>query len=167
MLTRDPLERASATDLLEHPFLLQSGSPQCLVPLVEQYRKRMSRCWPLWGSRSPTPTLSLTRQGPAPGSNSSSTQANRRSAPQKQTQTACCCQSDGGRTVKFGWQTLHGLGHERSTLGVSSRQHASPHLSTRFEPDFDWLPVTIKWDSTEQHGAYQLIAKIKIPRNYM
>ncbi|XP_018583112.2 serine/threonine-protein kinase PAK 6 isoform X2 [Scleropages formosus] len=44
MLTRDPLERASATDLLEHPFLLQSGSPQCLVPLVEQYRKRMSHC---------------------------------------------------------------------------------------------------------------------------
>ncbi|CAL8294923.1 unnamed protein product [Arctogadus glacialis] len=44
MLTRDPMERASATDLLEHPFLLQSGSPQCLVPLVEQYRKRMSRC---------------------------------------------------------------------------------------------------------------------------
>ncbi|XP_061651378.1 serine/threonine-protein kinase PAK 6 [Phyllopteryx taeniolatus] len=44
MLTRDPLERASATDLLEHPFLLQSGSPHCLVPLVEQYRKRMSRC---------------------------------------------------------------------------------------------------------------------------
>uniref|UniRef100_A0A1A8DF82 non-specific serine/threonine protein kinase n=1 Tax=Nothobranchius kadleci TaxID=1051664 RepID=A0A1A8DF82_NOTKA len=44
MLTRDPLERASATDLLEHPFLLQTGSPQCLVPLVEQYRKRMSRC---------------------------------------------------------------------------------------------------------------------------
>ncbi|XP_065111159.1 serine/threonine-protein kinase PAK 6 [Paramisgurnus dabryanus] len=44
MLTRDPLERASATDLLEHPFLLQASSPQCLVPLVEQYRKRMSRC---------------------------------------------------------------------------------------------------------------------------
>ncbi|KAG9336549.1 hypothetical protein JZ751_002896 [Albula glossodonta] len=44
MLTRDPVERASATDLLEHPFLLQTGSPQCLVPLVEQYRKRMSRC---------------------------------------------------------------------------------------------------------------------------
>nr|XP_046222690.1 serine/threonine-protein kinase PAK 6-like isoform X1 [Oncorhynchus gorbuscha] len=44
MLTRDPVERASATDLLEHPFLLQSGSPQCLVPLVEQYRKRMSHC---------------------------------------------------------------------------------------------------------------------------
>lgn len=44
MLTRDPVERASATDLLEHPFLLQSSSPQCLIPLVEQYRKRMSRC---------------------------------------------------------------------------------------------------------------------------
>ncbi|XP_027027889.2 serine/threonine-protein kinase PAK 6 [Tachysurus fulvidraco] len=44
MLTRDPVERASATDLLEHPFLLQSSSSQCLVPLVEQYRKRMSRC---------------------------------------------------------------------------------------------------------------------------
>ncbi|XP_037343060.2 serine/threonine-protein kinase PAK 6 [Pungitius pungitius] len=44
MLTRGPLERSSATDLLEHPFLLQCGSPQCLVPLVEQYRKRMSRC---------------------------------------------------------------------------------------------------------------------------
>ncbi|XP_030638464.1 serine/threonine-protein kinase PAK 6 [Chanos chanos] len=44
MLTRDPMERASATDLLEHPFLLQSSSPQCLVPLVELYRKRMSRC---------------------------------------------------------------------------------------------------------------------------
>ncbi|XP_026109140.1 serine/threonine-protein kinase PAK 6-like isoform X2 [Carassius auratus] len=44
MLTRDPLERASATELLEHPFLLQASSPQCLLPLVEQYRKRMSRC---------------------------------------------------------------------------------------------------------------------------
>ncbi|XP_017311630.1 serine/threonine-protein kinase PAK 6b isoform X3 [Ictalurus punctatus] len=44
MLTKDPLERASATDLLKHPFLLQSGSPHCLVPLVEQYRKRMSCC---------------------------------------------------------------------------------------------------------------------------
>ncbi|MFT7801947.1 serine/threonine-protein kinase PAK 6 isoform X1 [Arapaima gigas] len=30
--------------LTQHPFLLQSGSPECLVPLVEQYRKRMSRC---------------------------------------------------------------------------------------------------------------------------
>ncbi|XP_051951609.1 serine/threonine-protein kinase PAK 6-like [Xyrauchen texanus] len=44
MLTRDPLMRASACDLLQHPFLLQSATPRCLVPLVEQYRKRMSRC---------------------------------------------------------------------------------------------------------------------------
>ncbi|XP_026115554.1 serine/threonine-protein kinase PAK 6b [Carassius auratus] len=44
MLTRDPLKRASAGDLLQHPFMLQATSPRCLVPLVEQYRKRMSRC---------------------------------------------------------------------------------------------------------------------------
>lgn len=44
MLTRDPLKRSSASDLLQHPFLLQSGSPRCLVPLVEQHRKRTSRC---------------------------------------------------------------------------------------------------------------------------
>ncbi|KAJ8269925.1 hypothetical protein GJAV_G00108330 [Gymnothorax javanicus] len=44
MLTRDPQERATAVELLEHPFLLQTGSPQCLVPLVEMYRKRMSTC---------------------------------------------------------------------------------------------------------------------------
>ncbi|XP_041950385.1 serine/threonine-protein kinase PAK 6b isoform X1 [Alosa sapidissima] len=44
MLTRDPKERASAADLLQHPFLLQSGTPRCLVPLVEQFRKRMSLC---------------------------------------------------------------------------------------------------------------------------
>ncbi|XP_035380473.1 serine/threonine-protein kinase PAK 6b [Electrophorus electricus] len=40
MLTRNPMERATASKLLGHPFLLQSGSPCCLVPLVEQYRKR-------------------------------------------------------------------------------------------------------------------------------
>ncbi|XP_051265101.1 serine/threonine-protein kinase PAK 6b [Dicentrarchus labrax] len=44
MLTRDTQQRSSATDLLGHPFLLQAGSPCCLVPLVEQYRKRMSLC---------------------------------------------------------------------------------------------------------------------------
>ncbi|XP_056150845.1 serine/threonine-protein kinase PAK 6-like [Lampris incognitus] len=44
MLTRDTKQRASASSLLEHPFFLQAGTPQCLVPLVEQYRKRMSRC---------------------------------------------------------------------------------------------------------------------------
>ncbi|KAM6992064.1 serine/threonine-protein kinase PAK 6-like [Tautogolabrus adspersus] len=44
MLTRDTQQRSSATDLLEHLFLLQGGSPRCLVPLVEQHRKRMSLC---------------------------------------------------------------------------------------------------------------------------
>ncbi|XP_067428830.1 serine/threonine-protein kinase PAK 6b isoform X1 [Thunnus thynnus] len=44
MLTRDTQQRCSAADLLEHPFLLQADSPRCLVPLVEQYRKRMSLC---------------------------------------------------------------------------------------------------------------------------
>ncbi|XP_023264560.1 serine/threonine-protein kinase PAK 6-like [Seriola lalandi dorsalis] len=44
MLTRDTLQRSSAATLLEHPFLLQAGSPRCLVPLVEQHRKRMSLC---------------------------------------------------------------------------------------------------------------------------
>lgn len=44
MLTRDTLQRSGATDLLEHPFLLQAGPARCLVPLVEQYRKRMSLC---------------------------------------------------------------------------------------------------------------------------
>lgn len=138
MLTRNPLERASATDLLEHPFLLQSGSPQCLVPLVEQYRKRMSRCWPLLGNWPPNtdpPTSPDLGWEPAPGSISSSTKAKGQWAPEKQTQTACCCQSNGG------WQTLHGLGHERSTLGVSYRQHAVPHISTRFDLKMYRLPV--------------------------
>lgn len=44
MLTRDTQQRSSATDLLEHPFLLQASSPRCLVPLVEQHRKHMSLC---------------------------------------------------------------------------------------------------------------------------
>lgn len=44
MLCRDTRQRYSAPRLLEHPFLLQAGSPRCLVPLVEQHRKRMSLC---------------------------------------------------------------------------------------------------------------------------
>uniref|UniRef100_A0A673MMP2 non-specific serine/threonine protein kinase n=1 Tax=Sinocyclocheilus rhinocerous TaxID=307959 RepID=A0A673MMP2_9TELE len=44
MLRRDPLERASAGDLLQHLFMLQAASPRCLVPLLEQHRKHMSRC---------------------------------------------------------------------------------------------------------------------------
>ncbi|XP_020651441.1 serine/threonine-protein kinase PAK 6 [Pogona vitticeps] len=44
MLTRDPLERATAKELLDHPFLLQTGLPECLVPLIQRYRKRTSTC---------------------------------------------------------------------------------------------------------------------------
>ncbi|KAM4712572.1 serine/threonine-protein kinase PAK 6b isoform 2-T3 [Anableps anableps] len=44
MLTRDTPQRSAAADLLEHPFMLQAGAPRCLVPLVEQHRKRMSLC---------------------------------------------------------------------------------------------------------------------------
>ncbi|XP_029282157.1 LOW QUALITY PROTEIN: serine/threonine-protein kinase PAK 6-like [Cottoperca gobio] len=44
MLTRDTKQRSSAANLLQHPFLLQAGSPCCLVPLVEHHRKRMSLC---------------------------------------------------------------------------------------------------------------------------
>ncbi|XP_078130735.1 serine/threonine-protein kinase PAK 6-like [Sander vitreus] len=40
MLTRDPQQRSTASDLLQHPFLLQAGSPHCLAPLVETYRQR-------------------------------------------------------------------------------------------------------------------------------
>nr|XP_006010407.1 PREDICTED: serine/threonine-protein kinase PAK 6-like [Latimeria chalumnae] len=40
MLTREPQERATASDLLDHPFLLQVGLPECLVPLIQKYRKR-------------------------------------------------------------------------------------------------------------------------------
>lgn len=123
MLSRDPLERASATDLLEHPFLLQTGSPQCLVPLVEQYRKRMSRCWPQGAPVYLTPTFSLTCPGlgrrPELGFNFSSTQNIGRSVPEKQTQTARCLQSDGGRTASLCDKSQNSLGHERSTLGVN------------------------------------------------
>lgn len=44
MLTREPQQRSSASDLLQHPFLLQCSSPRCLIPLVEQTRRRTSRC---------------------------------------------------------------------------------------------------------------------------
>ncbi|KAJ8409047.1 hypothetical protein AAFF_G00240680 [Aldrovandia affinis] len=40
MLTREPQQRASAAELLEHPFLLQAGSAQCLVPLLERMSRR-------------------------------------------------------------------------------------------------------------------------------
>ncbi|XP_049641132.1 serine/threonine-protein kinase PAK 6 [Suncus etruscus] len=44
MLVRDPQERATAQELLDHPFLLQTGLPECLVPLIQLYRKQTSAC---------------------------------------------------------------------------------------------------------------------------
>uniref|UniRef100_A0A8C9BKC1 non-specific serine/threonine protein kinase n=1 Tax=Phocoena sinus TaxID=42100 RepID=A0A8C9BKC1_PHOSS len=44
MLVRDPQERATAQELLDHPFLLQTGLPECLVPLIQLYRKQTSTC---------------------------------------------------------------------------------------------------------------------------
>nr|XP_021496254.1 serine/threonine-protein kinase PAK 6 [Meriones unguiculatus] len=44
MLVREPQERATAQELLDHPFLLQTGLPECLVPLIQLYRKQTSTC---------------------------------------------------------------------------------------------------------------------------
>ena len=40
MLVRDPAKRATAYELLSHPFMMQHVNPQCLLPLMNniQYR---------------------------------------------------------------------------------------------------------------------------------
>ena len=38
MLVRDPAQRATAAELLHHPFLRQAGDPSLLVPLMRQFR---------------------------------------------------------------------------------------------------------------------------------
>ncbi|XP_067102514.1 serine/threonine-protein kinase PAK 4 [Osmerus mordax] len=40
MLVRDPAQRATASELLKHPFLSKSGPPSCIVPLMRQNRMR-------------------------------------------------------------------------------------------------------------------------------
>ncbi|XP_015273747.1 PREDICTED: serine/threonine-protein kinase PAK 4-like [Gekko japonicus] len=40
LLVRDPAQRATATELLKHPFLGKAGSPSCIVPLMRQNRMR-------------------------------------------------------------------------------------------------------------------------------
>ncbi|XP_067274508.1 serine/threonine-protein kinase PAK 5 isoform X1 [Pseudorasbora parva] len=40
MLVREPSQRASAQELLQHPFLKLSGPPSCIVPLMRHYRHR-------------------------------------------------------------------------------------------------------------------------------
>ncbi|XP_055022538.1 serine/threonine-protein kinase PAK 4 [Boleophthalmus pectinirostris] len=38
MLVRDPAQRATASELLKHPFLSKAGPPSCIVPLMRQNR---------------------------------------------------------------------------------------------------------------------------------
>lgn len=38
MLVRDPSQRATAEELLQHPFLRQAGPPSLLVPLMRSFR---------------------------------------------------------------------------------------------------------------------------------
>ncbi|XP_055122324.1 serine/threonine-protein kinase PAK 5 isoform X1 [Symphalangus syndactylus] len=38
MLVREPSQRATAQELLRHPFLKLAGPPSCIVPLMRQYR---------------------------------------------------------------------------------------------------------------------------------
>ncbi|XP_065445865.1 serine/threonine-protein kinase PAK 5 isoform X12 [Chrysemys picta bellii] len=40
MLVREPSQRATAQELLRHPFLKLAGPPSCIVPLMRQYRHR-------------------------------------------------------------------------------------------------------------------------------
>ncbi|KFQ70119.1 Serine/threonine-protein kinase PAK 7, partial [Phaethon lepturus] len=40
MLVREPSQRATAQELLRHPFLKLSGPPSCIVPLMRQHRHR-------------------------------------------------------------------------------------------------------------------------------
>lgn len=40
MLVRDPGQRATAGEILKHPFLTKAGPPSCIVPLMRQNRMR-------------------------------------------------------------------------------------------------------------------------------
>lgn len=40
MLVRDPAQRATASEILKHPFLTKAGPPSCIVPLMRQNRMR-------------------------------------------------------------------------------------------------------------------------------
>ncbi|XP_074786850.1 serine/threonine-protein kinase PAK 4 isoform X2 [Athene noctua] len=40
MLVRDPAQRATAAELLQHPFLAKAGPPSCIVPLMRHNRLR-------------------------------------------------------------------------------------------------------------------------------
>lgn len=40
LLVRDPAQRATAAELLKHPFLAKAGPPASIVPLMRQNRTR-------------------------------------------------------------------------------------------------------------------------------
>lgn len=40
LLVRDPTQRATAAELLKHPFLAKAGPPSSIVPLMRQNRTR-------------------------------------------------------------------------------------------------------------------------------
>lgn len=40
MMVRDPSKRATAFELLSHPFMMQPMNPQCLVPLMNSMNYR-------------------------------------------------------------------------------------------------------------------------------
>lgn len=40
LLVRDPAQRATANELLKHPFVGKAGAPSCIVPLMRQNRMR-------------------------------------------------------------------------------------------------------------------------------
>lgn len=43
MLVRDPAERATAMELLNHPFLRYATSPSCLIPVMKTARENEAR----------------------------------------------------------------------------------------------------------------------------
>ncbi|XP_040572121.1 serine/threonine-protein kinase PAK mbt [Lepeophtheirus salmonis] len=48
MLVRDPAQRATAAELLHHPFLRQAGPPSLLVPLIRQFRDSQSNLYNMY-----------------------------------------------------------------------------------------------------------------------
>ena len=50
MLVREPARRATAQELLRHPFLKLAGPPSCIVPLMRQYRHHWAQESQRWRS---------------------------------------------------------------------------------------------------------------------
>lgn len=42
MLVRDPSQRVTAAELLQHPFLREAGPPSVLVPLMQNLNRSVS-----------------------------------------------------------------------------------------------------------------------------